>query len=1181
MPTPLLQEPPLNAHLQKVRGSYLPADTPLPEALFLERFGESEGVLSALSLLHKGQRPLVWVTQNSEEQSLRMAQLQGLGQHATGYAIHYLPSSALSRSEGPRAESSTKDRSLQAYASRELHQIAGTLQDKKPAIILAEAEALCSPLPSFEQLRGGTLTLHEELEIDPKEVAQLLEAMGYKEVPLVERQGEFCLKRDLLDLFDAGAMEPVRISFWGEQIEQIHTFHPQSQRTLASLKEVTLHQADAQKLRRGEKNLLEQLPKEWTILIDQPDLVEQQCIDLLEADDYKKLTQSLSKRKLLFLSKHGLHALQSQEPPSGSPSFSWLDHQFPIATINSKAVAATIAFPVLQESDGTSGKSHLLLETALEQDYSLALFYQTPAEKKRILRWLQDRCCTSCDEKAIEKLLEEKKISLFGSDLPDPICYLEQKILFSRFDQLQQEQRALWRPTLRKEHSLSTNKSSHFQPGDYIVHLKHGIGVFKGIEPRKTPGSAKQEEYIRLEYEDRAQLWVPLSQAHLLHPYESFDASAPKVHKIGSTNWAKQLKQAKNSVEGYAKDLLELYAKRSMKEGFICSGDSPLYQEFEEDFPYTLSEDQARAIEEVKKDLVQSKPMDRLLCGDVGFGKTEVAMRAACKTAIDGGHQVAVLAPTTVLALQHYETFSARMRQTPLRIEMLTRMQKTKEKKRILEALANGQVDILIGTHRLLSEDVKFLRLGLVVVDEEHRFGVRAKEKLKKMKESVNYLCLSATPIPRTLHLSMMGAKEFSHINTAPDDRLPVATIVTPYSDLVIEKALKLEIARGGQAFFVHNHIDELYTFSSHFKKRMPSLRVAIVHGQMEPTAIEEIFHSFQRREIDLLMATTIIETGIDIANANTLFVYRAHHYGLSDLHQLRGRVGRWNRQAYAYFLTPAQSELSEQAHERLNALSEHSYLGGGMQLALRDLQIRGCGNILGQEQSGHVCNVGFAYYCQLLKETIAKLEKRKTALSKSASQVFPVSLSWPLETGSDDSFIADSTLRLDFHRRLGQAETLEEIEEIFDELIDRFGELTEIEKSLQKSFELPYHLAQVFQRSPIPSKAVQSIEIRQKAPLQFSIEIAWNISQKPPLCLHIEEKQIQSALNRKGSLSIALAESVCERIQNVIGTIATQEEKGCKNAAKHNQAKKSCDQVKMKLKASLKRALRSYQQKL
>lgn len=1165
-PSPCKTNTPIDDLLQQIGDAYLQASTDGSNTYFLEKFGVSEGVLSMLSLLHKAKTPLVWVCANSEEQSLRMAQLQGFSKETVGHPVHFLPTSATSSKQAE-----TSDRSLQAYASRELHQIAKTLQNQSPAIILAEASALRSPLPCFQKLMQSTLTLEENLEIDPQELSQLLEGMGYQEVSLVERQGQFCLKRDLLDLFDAGAMEPTRISFWGEQIEQIHTFHPQSQRTLQSLQSITVHQADAQKLLNEAKPLLEQLPKLWALLIDQPDLVEQRCIDLIDSSSYAALTKSMQERSLFFLSKHPLHALQQDQAESST--FSWLDCGFPVTKISPIAVSTSITFPVLLDQDSDCNQP--LFEEALSQNYKIALFFQTSAEKKRIHRWFKERYCPAgCDDLQLEAMLREKSIMLYSSDLPQSLSYPTQKILFSRFDQVCDEQRALWRPTLRKEHSLSSNKTTRFQPGDYIVHLKHGIGIFKGIEAKKSPGKTKEEEFIRLEYEDRAQLWVPLSQAHLLHPYESFESSAPKVHKIGSNNWAKQLKQAKISVEGYARDLLELYAKRSVKEGFICSSDSALYEEFEEDFPYTLSEDQARAIEEVKKDLCQSKPMDRLLCGDVGFGKTEVAMRAACKTAVDGAHQVAILAPTTVLALQHFETFSARMRQTPLRIEMLTRMQKTKDKKRILEALAKGEVDILIGTHRLLSEDVRFARLGLVVVDEEHRFGVRAKEKLKKMKESVNYLCLSATPIPRTLHLSMMGAKEFSHINTAPDDRLPVATIVTPYSDMVIEKALKLEIARGGQAFFVHNHIDELYTFSSHFKKRIPSLRIAIVHGQMDPGAIEEIFHAFQRREVDLLMATTIIETGIDIANANTLFVYRAHHYGLSDLHQLRGRVGRWNRQAYAYFLTPAQTELSEQAHERLSALSEHSYLGGGMQLALRDLQIRGCGNILGQEQSGHVCNIGFAYYCQLLKETISQLEKKKNVLAKGAQQSFAIAISWPLEAGIGENFVPDSALRLDFHRRLGQAESMKEIEELFDELIDRFGELGELEKSLQKSLELPHQMGKIFQQSPIPPKAVTEIKIKQKNTSGFSLEITWNITKKPPLSLEIDPKVIQQALQKSGSLSIALSETVCSQLQSVIGQIAPDP------ISDKSEPKKEVEQIKTKLKASLKRALRSYEKK-
>lgn len=1261
-------------------------------SLFLETFGESESLIAALSYSLSQHRALLWICRDSERQSERMAQIEQLCE-----TVHFLPSllqgndlggGGLERSidatheqQGPEREQT--DVALLAHTSRQLHAIARTIESPPPpspptslspptpslsfppTTILADVSALTTPLPLLKNFSQNTLHYRLGESIDPQELVVHLELLGYKSVAQVERQGEFCLRRDLIDLFDAAALEPLRLSFWGDQLEQIHTFHPQSQRSLTSLQEVTIHQAGLSSLlgRDEGPSLLEQLPSNWAVVLDQPDLIESQCIDLFPAKAFSSIASSLQKRNLLFLSQHLLRALDpGREEGQNETSFTWLGQPFPLQCppFRPLSLSESCCFPLVAqefedrgtqerptEERRTREQRDALLEQAIKEGFELHLFYQTEAEKKRIQRFFQDiqekkERLDRDQAKAREPLepfpVTPLSITLHRADLPQALCFTlsspsdqasplpssdsslsSKKLYFTRFDTALRSEVPLWRPMLRREHTYLETSAQDWAIGDYVVHLKHGIGLYRGIEQKQAAGEASPKEFIRLEYEGRAQLWVPLEQAHLLHRYENLDESPPKVHKIGSTNWNRQLKQAKGSLEGYAKELLELYAKRSVREGFICAEDSEEYREFEEDFPYTLSEDQAVAIEQIRQDLMIPKPMDRLLCGDVGFGKTEVAMRAACKTICDGGHQVVVLAPTTVLALQHYESFSARMKQLPIKIGMLSRMQKTKERRALLKDLAEGRVDLLIGTHRVLSADVTFSRLGLVIVDEEHRFGVRAKEKLKKFKDSINYLSLSATPIPRTLHLSMMGAKELSHIQTAPDDRLPVATIVTPYSDTLIKEALKKELARGGQAFFVHNHIDELYTLCSHFRKLLPSIRIAIVHGQMQGEEIEKIFHAYQNKEIDFLMATTIIETGIDIPNANTLFVYRAHHYGLSDLHQLRGRVGRWNRQAYAYFLTPAQRELSEEAYQRLQALEEHSYLGGGMQLALRDLQIRGCGNILGQEQSGHICNIGFSYYCQLLKQTIKRLQKEKAGWKQQESSP-AIALQWPLEEGISEEYILQSSLRLDFHRRLGQCEELEEIEEIFAEMIDRFGPPGELERSLHARLILPYRLAQKAQAAGVHPRSIAAINIALLPSANFLLQILWSKASRPsvslPLLLdegssarlapkseersrkgsgsllfgnhkEVKEPQNSSLAQKESALPDSRAHKLCEAVLKALEKELAKEPsshlqpldatpKGTSEEAK-GSLQHSLDRVKKnKLKIGLKRALRS-----
>jgi len=559
------------------------------------------------------------------------------------------------------------------------------------------------------------------------------------------------------------------------------------------------------------------------------------------------------------------------------------------------------------------------------------------------------------------------------------------------------------------------------------------VGRFVGLEKQKSHEGVESDFFV-IEYAGGGKLFVPLSQSHLVSRYIGSHEEKPTLHKIGDKKWTRAKTSAQKSIIGYAQDLLTAQAEREHFGGTAVSSDSDDMLLFEEEFPFVETEDQLQAVHAIKGDLCQEKPMDRLVCGDVGYGKTEVAMRAAFKMAVDGGKQVAILVPTTTLAMQHYESFCERMSSFPVRIAILSRFQSRDEIKSSIKSIESGSIDIVIGTHRMISKDVKFKNLGLVIIDEEQRFGVRAKESLKKMARGVDYLTLSATPIPRTLYLSLVSARDLSVINTPPQDRLPIKTIIAEKESGLIKNAALRELAREGQIYYVHNRVETIHKVVKELQEILPDARIKAAHGQMKADDLDDIFHAFKAGTIDILVATTIIENGIDIPNANTILIERSDTFGIADLYQLRGRVGRWNRPAYAYFLTPPNRELPEIAQKRLQALATTSGFGGGMKLAMRDLEIRGAGDILGVRQSGHVSSIGFHLYCKLLKKTIDAIKKKKPVSFIETKMEFPFNASIP------ETYVQETSLRLEIYHRLGDAEEATTVEKIREELIDRFG---------------------------------------------------------------------------------------------------------------------------------------------
>ena len=574
---------------------------------------------------------------------------------------------------------------------------------------------------------------------------------------------------------------------------------------------------------------------------------------------------------------------------------------------------------------------------------------------------------------------------------------------------------------------------AELKPGDYVVHENHGLGVYQGIE--KVEVDKVTRDYMKISYADGGILYILATQMDLIQKYAGADAKPPKLNKLGTPQWNKTKSQVKKAVQVIAQDLVELYAVRQQTEGFVYSPDTVWQKEFEEMFPFEETEDQLRAIEDTKKDMESTKVMDRLICGDVGYGKTEVAIRAAFK-AVQDGKQVVYLVPTTILAQQHYNTFIQRLKDFPVRIDLLCRFRTPAQQKKTIEDLKKGLVDIVIGTHRVLSKDVTYKDLGLLIIDEEQRFGVTHKEKIKKMRENIDVLTLTATPIPRTLHMSLIGIRDMSVLEEAPMDRMPIQTYVMEFNDEMIREAIERELSRGGQVYYVYNRVEDIADVAGRVQKLVPGASVSFAHGQMSERELEDIMYDFINGEIDVLVSTTIIETGLDIANANTMIIQDADRFGLSQLYQLRGRVGRSSRMAYAFLLYRRDKLLKEVAEKRLAAIQEFTDLGSGIKIAMRDLEIRGAGNLLGEAQSGHMAAVGYDLYCKMLNEAVKELKGEKE------EDQFTTTMDLNIDAFIPESYIKNEYQKLDIYKRIAAITTEEEMDDMTEELIDRFGDI-------------------------------------------------------------------------------------------------------------------------------------------
>nr|WP_249274186.1 transcription-repair coupling factor [Parachlamydia sp. AcF125] len=918
----------------------------------------------------------------------------------------------------------------------------------QPHIIISGLQACLQSLIPPQNFDSLYLTLKKGETFSFENLIQRLQAMGYRRAAVAADKGEFAVRGGIIDIFPVASPDPFRLEFWGDELESLRLFDPIGQRSIKPIEQIEITPAQEMELIQQSSKLstiLDYLGPQTIVIFDDLLALEDRYSSLIHIcgaptrsfqgiDNFFNQIAPLQK---IYWSRQPIEELTEvklhQAKEKGFYSENAPMHALSFSMFNKNLVAKRWLSPFVPLID------YLLPFREEEQEVSgneiLEGFTHIPREAS-----LHFLCASELEENTLKQKIAQKSIQLplqtiyQEGYLSSGLVLPQEQLLVIPFTEVSHRYK-LRRQKLRSTYHTPPSEAYHLIPGDMVVHLNHGIGRFLGIE-KKLNHNGVLSEFFLIEYAENGKLYVPLNQAHLVTKYIGSSDELPSMHTLGSTRWKKTKEKTEEAIVGYTKDLLQLYASRSLEVGAIYPPDSADMQAFEKDFPYQETEDQLQAIANIKEDMQSAKTMDRLICGDVGYGKTEVAMRAAFKAVVDGHKQVALLVPTTVLAMQHYESFIERMSNFPVRIGVLSRFRTAKETKQTLEQVAKGSIDILIGTHRLISKDVVFHDLGLLIIDEEHRFGVKAKEHLKKIKMGVDCLTLSATPIPRTLYMSLVGARDMSVINTPPQDRLPITTVISEPSDHVFKNSLLRELSRDGQAFVIHNRVETIFEVAAKIKKLLPQARVVVGHGQMSADEIDAVFHAFKSGSADILVSTTIVENGIDIPNANTILISRADQFGLADLYQLRGRVGRWNRRAYAYFLVPSLNSLPSLARKRLQALAQACGYGGGMKLAMHDLEIRGAGNILGTEQSGHVAAIGFHFYCKLLRRTVQTLQ------GELSPGICETKLEFHYDACLPEDYVNEVSLRMEIYQRLGEALALSDVELIEQELKDRFGPL-------------------------------------------------------------------------------------------------------------------------------------------
>lgn len=1016
-------------------------------------------------------------------------------------------------------------------------EVLDVLSQGKKAIIILPIAALRKHLIPVDiwKKRYIHAKIGENLPAQEDFIQQLID-MGYQREQMVATPGEFAIRGGIVDIYPLDQEYPIRMDLFDQEIDSIRRFEVETQRSLEVINEICILPAkelpiakqdciyalpkvkrifEKSKKQSSSEEILQKIESYETHMMhclteqaDAMDLIhwveylypqQSSILDYADAssylilDDYARILE-----KIRQLQKEDME-WQVHKLEEGK-MISQLSLSLDCKEVLKQSSFHRTYFSLFQKGLGKLSLDHI---HTLQQRSLTQFFSQMPLVKTETDRWKKQKMTVvmvaqteqtarkmeqtfqdfhiSCVRSTLDEVLKEQLNIVVGNihhgfELPmDHFVLVTEKELYNR-----PQKRAIRSQKVSNAERLKSY--SELAVGDYVVHVNHGIGCYKGMETLEINGV--HQDYLSIYYQDGGKLFVPITQIKMVQKYISSDAKAPKLSKLGGTDWAKTKRKVASKVEEIADELIELYAKRDSEKGFAFSQDTSEQKEFEDAFPYTETDDQLRSISEIKKDMEKERPMDRLLVGDVGYGKTEVAMRAVFKAVMDG-KQAAILVPTTILAEQHYDNFVQRFSDYPFKIGILSRFQTKKQLDETVDGLKKGQVDIVVGTHRLLSKDVEFLDLGLLVVDEEQRFGVRHKERLKQLKSQVDVLTLTATPIPRTLHMSMLGVRDLSVIETPPANRYPVQTYVMEQDALTIKAGIERELARGGQVFYLYNRVEDIEQKATWLKELVPDLRVAVAHGQMNESTLENILYEFIEGEYDVLVTTTIVETGVDIPNVNTLFIEHADRFGLSQLYQLRGRVGRTNRVAYAYLMYQPNKTLSDDSEKRLHAMKEFTELGSGFKIAMRDLSIRGAGNLLGKQQHGFIDSVGFDLYSQMLEEAVSK----KKGTTRQLEEVVEIDLE--IDAYLPSAYIQDERQKVEFYKRIRSFHDEKDYDDILDDLIDRFGEFPDEVAHLVEIGMIKYYsdLAQISKIkrthhslmitfSPSGSQAIQGLSI-------------------------------------------------------------------------------------------------------
>ena len=1012
------------------------------------------------------------------------------------------------------------------------------LMEEEEVTIVTTMGGIMDHLLPPEVFQKQIETVESDSEFDMELWKKKLTAMGYERVGQVEGSGQFAVRGGILDIFPLTEENPVRIELWGDEIDSIRSFDVESQRSIENLDRIRIYPAgefiaDDGRIKKGlavlekeAKRLADQFfqerkteesarlkafaeevkqsltqwkqmsvldglapyfydrmvsfaeyfPKEALVVLDEPNRLWEEA-QAIEKEFRESMTNRLEKGYVLpgqmnllcesqmaseKLQKHRCMGLCMLE--AAGPQWHFAEH-----------------FSIDVRSVNTYNNSFELLVKDLQQwkkkGERVILLCASRTRAKRLAEDLRDHELRAFYSEDADRIVQRGEIMLlYGSAHRGYEYPLIKFLVISESDIFGKEKKK--RKKIRHYEGKTIHSFSELSVGDYVVHENHGLGIYRGIE--KIEQDKVVKDYIKIEYRDGGNLYLPATRLEGIQKYAGSDARTPKLNKLGGTEWNKTKSKVRGAVRDIAKDLVELYAARQRSEGYQYGPDTVWQREFEEMFPFEETEDQLEAIEATKKDMESRRIMDRLICGDVGYGKTEIALRAAFK-AIQEGKQVVYLVPTTILAQQHYNTFVQRMKDFPVRVDMLSRFRTAGEQKKTLEDLKKGQVDVVIGTHRVLSKDVVFKNLGLLIIDEEQRFGVAHKEKIKKLKENVDVLTLTATPIPRTLHMSLIGIRDMSVLEEPPVDRLPIQTYVMEYNDEMVREAIHRELARGGQVYYVYNRVNNIDEVANHVAALVPEANVVFAHGQMHEHELEKIMLDFVEGNIDVLVSTTIIETGLDIPNANTIIIHDADRLGLSQLYQIRGRVGRSGRTSYAFLMYRRDKLLREEAEKRLQAIREFTELGSGIKIAMRDLELRGAGNLLGAEQHGHMQAVGYDLYCKLLNEAVLALRGENEA------EDFETVVDCDIDAYIPPSYIRNEYQKLDVYKRISGIENQEEYMDMQDELIDRFGEIPRSVENLLKIADLKALAHQAGVVEVDVKKQDITIQMYQKADLDVS----------------------------------------------------------------------------------------------